>query len=313
MAIRGGEEIRIPIDGSELAAWLYRPAASGPTPGIVLMHGLTAPRDAQLDRYCERFAAAGIAALAFDFRHLGSSDGEPRQLVNIARQYEDYDAALEWIRSQDDVEPDRIAIWGTSFAGGYAVDAAVRHPWLAAAVAQTPLVDGRRVQSQGPRMRTLAWGLTAALRDRARARRGASPHYVPVLGPPGSRAVITTPDLWESYTERWGLFERRDAIEGTLWRNEVAARLLLETPKHRPIQRAERVRCPLLVQIVENEGVVSNGSAIAAADRAPRGTLKRYDGLRHFDIYAGDGFERIVGDQVEFLREALAVTEGQAA
>jgi dienelactone hydrolase len=300
------EEVEIPSGGERLAAWLYRPeAGGGRAPGLVLMHGLTAIRDAQLDRYCERFAAAGLASLAFDFRHLGSSGGQPRQLVDLKRQYEDRDAALAYMRNLEGVDPARVAIWGTSFAGGHALEAAADHPWLAAAIAQTPMVDGAAPPPGGVPLKRRIWALAAGVRDRLRARRGAAPHYVPVLGPPGSLAVLTTPDIWESYTERYGLFERREAFEGVLWRNQVAARLLLRLPTHRPARRAHLVRCPLLVQVVEREWVVSNGAAVRAAERAASGSLRSYPGLRHFDIYGGEGFERLVADQVDFLRTHL--------
>jgi hypothetical protein len=56
-------------------------------------------RRARIDAYAERFAAAGLGALVFDYRHFGSSQGEPRQLLDIKKQQQDYEAALavgEW-------------------------------------------------------------------------------------------------------------------------------------------------------------------------------------------------------------------------
>ena len=138
------DDVRIPSGDGELAAWVYRPeGAAGPVPVVVLMHGLTATREERLGAYGERFAEAGIASVIIDFRNFGESSGSPRQLLDLDRQYEDCDAALAYARSLPGIDPDRVAIWGTSFAGGYAFDAAARHPWLAAAVCQTPLLDGK--------------------------------------------------------------------------------------------------------------------------------------------------------------------------
>jgi dienelactone hydrolase len=140
--------VSIPCSGDELAAWLYRPNDTAETTGcVVLLHGFTATRDEELDRFCERFADAGIGALAFDFRHLGASGGEPRQLIDLKRQYEDCDAALAFARNLEGIDPARVVVWGTSFAGGHALDAAARHPWIAAAICLVPFVDGIRPPS----------------------------------------------------------------------------------------------------------------------------------------------------------------------
>jgi dienelactone hydrolase len=74
--------------GTRCAAWLYRPVESGggPAPCVVLAHGFSGVRDQRLDAYAERFAQAGLAALVFDYRYFGDSDGEPRQLLDIRRQ-----------------------------------------------------------------------------------------------------------------------------------------------------------------------------------------------------------------------------------
>ena len=83
----------------ELAAWLWHP--EGATGCVVLGHGLSAVRDQRLPAYAERFADAGLAALLFDYRHFGASGGEPRQLLDIQRQLEDWRTALAYARGLD--------------------------------------------------------------------------------------------------------------------------------------------------------------------------------------------------------------------
>ena len=60
------------------------PEGAGPHPCVVMAHGFSAVREQRLDAYAERFAAAGLAVLVFDYRHFGASQGEPRQLLSIA-------------------------------------------------------------------------------------------------------------------------------------------------------------------------------------------------------------------------------------
>jgi len=287
------EDLRIPCGGDDLAAWLYRAEGAGETPCIVLMHGFTATRDEQLDRFCERFAAAGCAALAFDFRHFGASGGSPRQLLDLRRQYEDCDAALAHARGLDGIDGSRVAVWGTSFAGGHALDAAARNPWVAAAICLVPLMDGA-VPPPGMTARKAIWSVVAGLRDSVRAARGRDPYLVPAVGPSSGRAVIANANAWEAIPK---------VVPGhSLWRNEVAARIMLRMGRHRPVKHAPGVRCPLLVQIVEGETVVRNSSAEKAARAAPRGELRHYPSLDHFDVYTPPGFDVVIEDQIAFLR-----------
>src|SRR2546423_7564002 len=118
--------------GTRCAAWLYRPAENGgsPTPCVILAHGFSGVRDQRLDAYAERFAQAGLTALVFDYRYFGDSDGEPRQLLDIRRQLEDWRAAITHARALEGVDPARIAIWGTSFSGGHVMNPTPHHPTL---------------------------------------------------------------------------------------------------------------------------------------------------------------------------------------
>jgi uncharacterized protein len=87
----------------------------GLRPCVVLAHGFGGTVDSGLMPYTQRFAAAGLDALAFDYRHFGASDGEPRQLISIREQLEDYAAAIAFARSLPGVDPERIAVWGSSY------------------------------------------------------------------------------------------------------------------------------------------------------------------------------------------------------
>src|SRR5207245_1873116 len=95
--------------GTDCAAWLYRPEGEGRLPLVVMAHGFSATRELRLDAYADRFTEAGLGVLLFDYRHFGASGGEPRQLLNIRAQHEDYHAAIAYARRLDWVDTDRIA------------------------------------------------------------------------------------------------------------------------------------------------------------------------------------------------------------
>jgi len=282
--------------GSErCAAWLYRPDGSGPHACVVLAHGFGGVRYARLDAFAERFSRAGFAALVFDYRHFGDSEGEPRQVIDIGRQLDDWRAAIAYARSLEDVDADRIAIWGTSFGGGHVATIAAEDDRLAAAISQAPFMDGRwALRAAGLRNTVrMTW---AGLRDELRRYVGAEPYMVPLVGPPGSLAAMNQPDAEPGYR---ALF-----APGQDFRNETAARVLLRVGMYRPLRHAHRIRCPWLVAACLPDTVTPARPALVAAHRAPMGETLRYD-VGHFDVYVGTMFELTVADQLDFLRRHL--------
>lgn len=292
----GGERVvavHLAGAGDELAA------PGGGRPCVVLAHGFAGTVDSGLVPYAERFAAAGLDALAFDYRHFGESGGEPRQLVSVRRQLEDYAAAIAFARTLPGVDPDRIAVWGTSFSGGHALAAAVADGRVAAVVAQSPAMDGRATVLAALRhagVGTLLRWTLAGLRDQLGALRGRDPVLLPVVGPPGSLAAMSTPDAEPGYR----------AIAGPSWRNEFAARFALTAALYRPGTRAARLPCPMLVQVADRDAVAPPSAALYAAWLATgRGQVRTYP-VGHFDVYRGEPFERCVADQLHFLLRHLS-------
>jgi uncharacterized protein len=270
---------------------------------VVLAGGLGGTVDSGPLLFAERFAAAGIDALAFDYRHFGESDGEPRQLVSIPRQLEDYSAAIAFARSLDGVDPDRIVAWGTSYAGGHVVAVAVADGRVAGVVSQVPAMDGLAALANLARYAGaghLARLVFAGMRDLAASARGRPPVLVPLVGPPGSLAAMTSPDAEPGYR----------AIAGPTWRNELAARLFLRAGTYRPGLEAGRLPCPILIQIADRDAVAPPVAAQEAAWRATgRAEVRTYP-IGHFEIYSGQPFERAIADQLHFLRRHVGVTSG---
>src|SRR5438045_5084000 len=185
-------EVAFRSAGDECRAWLFMPDAERP-PLVILGHGLGATREFGLEPYAERFADAGIAALVFTYRHFGDSGGQPRQLLDIERQLGDWAAALAYARNLDGIDHDRIALWGTSFAGGHVLEAAARDGAVAAVVSQCPFTDGLAA-TRAASPRSLARAVVPALRDELARVRRKPPVLVPPAGPPGSRALMASPD-----------------------------------------------------------------------------------------------------------------------
>lgn len=290
-------DISFESSGQLCRGWLYLPAAAGPHPVIVMAHGFGAVKEMGLDAYAKCFAAAGYACLVFDYRHFGASDGEPRQLLDIESQLQDWAAAIAFARAHDDLDPERVALWGTSFAGGHALVAGARDGRVAAVISQCPFTDGRasvRVMEFRVLLR-VSW---LALRDAVGSLFGRAPVLVPSAGEPGSIAMMTAPDVVPGYL---GLVP-----EGFAFRNEVAARIALHVLFYRPGRSAAKLQCPVLFCVCDTDSVAPAGSTLRHAAKAPRSEIKRYP-EGHFDIYLGEPFERVTADQLEFLRRRLPI------
>jgi dienelactone hydrolase len=269
------------------AAWLYRPTGQrGSAPVAVMAHGLSGTRRDRLGAFAERFAEAGIAALAFDHRGFGDSGGEP-DLFEPERQLEDWRAAISFARSLSGIDPERVATFGSSLGGGNALAAAAGDRRVAAAVSQVPFLDIRSQSHRAARQVQARMMLAATLG-----------RHLPAVGQPGQAAFINAPGSEAGWRHVVAIGE------DSHWRNRVSARWLLGPP-YRPIRHADTLHCPWLVCVGEADRVARPGPAIAAARRAPLGELRTYPGVDHFDIYDGPEHEAVVADEIAFLRRHL--------
>ncbi len=288
-------DVTFKSDGIDCAAWLYAPAGDGPHPVVVMAHGFSATRDQRLDAYAERFCAAGLGVLLFDYRFFGASGGEPRQLLDIRFQHADYRAAIAYARSLSWVDDSRVALFGSSFSGGHVIALAAADPSIAAVVSQCPFTDSfASLPKLGPANATRA--TVAALRDEVRARTARPPLYIPPIGPPGTFAVMSTPDAEVGF--------RAMTAPDSPWENRVAARIALQVVGYRPGRAASRLRCPALFCICDRDSVAPAARTDRLVSAAPRGEIKHYP-VGHFDVYIGDAFEQAVADQTEFLVRQL--------
>lgn len=134
------------VSGSDLCAgWLYRPSisrGSAKLPVVVLGHGLGAVKEMALEKYAEAFSTAGYICLCFDYRYFGESGGKPRQLLDINSQLQDWTSALDYVSSLDNVDQQRIGIFGSSFGGGHVITTAAKDPRVSAAISQCPFTMG---------------------------------------------------------------------------------------------------------------------------------------------------------------------------
>jgi pimeloyl-ACP methyl ester carboxylesterase len=298
------------VDGTRLDGWLFLPQGRRPAPIAILAPGLGGAKDGFLEPFAWSFVERGVAALVFDYRCFGGSDGEPRHWVDPSRHREDYEAALAFVRgplaAAGDVDPRRIGLWGSSFSGGTAIVTAARHPdTVRALVVQCPfLKTPPEIQPRGLRLlRLIFWATLDLLRV-------FPPIYVPIFGRPGewvfapSRENPSVSDFDGPLGAPFWRALPRPGLGG--WENRMLARMLAAIDSFVPMDAVPELRCPVLFVAAARDDMVPLAYVEEAHARAssPAKQLGVFD-CGHFDLYVGEPHAANAARQAEFLARHL--------
>ena len=277
-------------DESTVVGQLYLPDGAGPFPGIVLCHGFAGVKELLLPAYAERFAAAGFAALAFDYRGFGESEGARGRIIP-EQQIQDILSAITYLRGCPEVIADRIALWGTSLGGAHAVVAASREPRIKCVAVQLAFADGERVvtgaMSDEEKERLLS--TLKRLQDR-RARTGRE--TMVALGD-----VLTDPQSAAFY-ERFADHPALDI--------EVPLLTVAETLNYKPEQALPHLKAPLLVVGAGKDSVNPPQESVLLFQAAnePK-SLMMLDEATHYELYEGNYLDIVSSRQIDWFTNYL--------
>jgi uncharacterized protein len=339
-------EIEFQSHGETCRGLFVRPRDGGPAPLIVLGHGLGGVYEMRLDAYARRFAEAGYAALTFDYRRFGRSDGHPRHWLVREHQQQDFEAALDYGKTLEGVDPQRVVLWGTSLAGGHVIDIAARRTDLTASIIQGPFTDGLASTSAISIPSMLGLGLFIAADAFARLLR-LPPVLAPLAGTYGTPALMTKEDVVQTVLKLLPEGSRMSGRLSDLYRGFAQKKFTLpanlttsDEPEAHPISRLtgsvrlpsgtvlitgvsaifglkigfwrpgrnlHKLRAPMLVCVCEQDTVAPPKPTIKYASAAPMCELKRYP-YGHFDIYTDAPYEHVVNDQLAFLQRVVPIT-----
>jgi pimeloyl-ACP methyl ester carboxylesterase len=141
------EEVNFPSDGLALSGVVHVPdglAAGARRPAIIMMHGFGANKNGGPEWVCDRFESWGYVALRFDYRGCGDSEGERGRVIAM-EEVADARNAITYMAGRADVDPDRIALCGSSLGAGVAVCAAAVDERARAVILENGLGNGERV------------------------------------------------------------------------------------------------------------------------------------------------------------------------
>ena len=135
--------------GITLAADLYKPKnGREPLAAVAVSGPYGAVKEQVSGRYAQTLAEQGFLTIAFDPSYYGESGGTPRYLTSPEISTEDFSAAVDYLSTREDVDPERIGILGICGWGGFALNAAANDPRVKATVTST-MYDMSRVTANG--------------------------------------------------------------------------------------------------------------------------------------------------------------------
>jgi pimeloyl-ACP methyl ester carboxylesterase len=137
------ETVEFNSEGLKLVGHFYKPEqVEPPYPCVVMGGGWCYVKELIQPEYAKFFADAGFAALTFDYRNLGDSEGEPRQHIDPWEQVDDIINAITYTSLRDDVDETRIGVWGISYAGGHVFPVGAMDRRVRILISVVPMLDG---------------------------------------------------------------------------------------------------------------------------------------------------------------------------
>ena len=291
------QDVEFTVEGDvTLRGWLFVPAGPGPHPGITMAHGFAGVKEHGLERFARLFANAGFVVLVHDHRGFGASDGSPRFDVDPWVQIADWRRAISFLETHPAVDPNRIGLWGTSYAGGHAIVLGATDRRLRAVVAQVPTISGYQ-QS----LRRVAPDQVRALEARF-----ADDDRRQFLGePPALQAIVSSdPAVPAAYRSDDAVaFYNQPADD---WHNNMTIRSTRAARMYEPGVWIDRVSpTPLLMIVSLHDTITVTDLALAAYERAlePKKLVTVSGG--HFEPYL-DRFAEAGGAARDWFTEHLA-------
>jgi hypothetical protein len=295
--------------GIELAADLYKPkGAEGPFAGVAVSGPFGAVKEQSSGLYAQSLAERGFLAIAFDPSFTGESGGEPRCVASPDINTEDFQAAVDYLVSRPDVDPDKVGILGICGWGGLAINAAAIDTRVKATVAST-MYDMTRVIANGYDDAEDNPAARRAKREALNAQRTEDfRRGTYVRGPANLKPeelTAETPQFIRDYTMYYetprGYHPR--SINSELGWNATSALSFLNA---KLLAYAGEIESAVMVLHGEKAHSLYFGKTAYSLLRGSNKELVVVPGASHCDLYDGGGKDAIPFDRIaDFYREHL--------
>jgi uncharacterized protein len=283
-------------EGVRLAGDLFLPDGLGrgeKRAGIVLCHGYTGVRNLYLPDIARILTGAGYVVLTFDYKGWGDSDGPPARLAPYSR-VADVQAALSFLAAQDEADPDRLGIYGTSYGGATVVFVAAVDPRVKCVVSVVGVANGARWMRSVRRPDEYFDLLERGARDRTNRALTGQSEFV-------GRSEILLPDRQSAELATAARREVSGAID------QIPLEFVDDTLGFNPEWIVDRIAPrPVLFITSDNDRLVPPEESAALYARA--GEPKRLvvlNGFGHYEVYAGEALRQVMEATLAWYRQHL--------
>ncbi|MFF8288991.1 alpha/beta hydrolase [Streptomyces sp. NPDC016309] len=265
-----------------------REPGAGPLPGIVVAGTWTSVKELMADRYAERLASRGFAALSFDFSGFGESGGEPRDVEDPARKVRDIHHALTFLAAHEAVDGDRLGALGICAAAMYMSGNAADDPRVRSLALVAPwLHDADVCEAAYGGAEAVARRIKTGREARGRYDTTGEVEYVPVVSATDERAAMP-------YAIDFYLNPDRGGIPA--WPNRFALMSWADWLTYDAIALAPRIDRPTLL-VHSEDAAIPEGARRFHAGLAGPGDLLWTRGTQ-FDFYDSEPQVTIAVDTV---------------
>ncbi|MEV0663136.1 alpha/beta hydrolase [Actinomadura luteofluorescens] len=272
------QKVTFPSGDATLTGNLFLPDSETPAPGVVVAGTWTSVKELMADRYAERLADRGYAALSFDFTGFGESGGEPRDVEDPARKVRDIHHAVTFLAAHPSIGTGRLGALGICAAAMYMAGNAVHDPRVGSLALVAPwLHDAAICEAAYGGADAVAQKIKMAREARARFAETGEIDYVPVVSTTDARAAMP-------YDIDFYLDPARGGIPA--WPNRFAVMAWEDWLTYDSIALAPRITRPTLLVHSEDAAVPEGARRFHAGLAGPKDILWT-EGVQ-FDFYDQD-------------------------
>ncbi len=283
-------------EGIKLAGDLFVPEDLRPgerRAGIVLCHGYTGVRNLYLPDIARILNGAGYVVLSFDYKGWGDSEGPPSRLAPYSR-VADVQAALSFLAAQGEVDPGRLAIYGTSYGGATVVFVAAIDPRVKCVVSVVGIGHGARWMRSVRRPDEYCDLLERSAADRTRRALSGASEFV-------ERSEILLPDRQSAELAA----AARRLVPGAV--NKIPLEYVDDTLGFNPEWVVDKIAPrPVLFVTSDNDRLVPPDESRSLYARAgePKKLLV-LKGFGHYEVYEGEALRQVMAATLAWYGEHL--------
>lgn len=297
--------VEFPSGTETLVGRLFRPdEATGPLPTVVAAGGWCYTKEIVMPHVARLVNDAGVQVLTFDYAGFGESSGSRRQHVDPWQQISDYRNALTYVESRDDVDTDRLGLFGISYSGGHVLILAAIEPRITSIVSVVPVVDGYTTAKRNHGELRFVDLNQKILEARRLAGKGIDDHIAMATLTPGEELSV-----WP-FPYNYEVFMNIKETEAPLhehWCTTESAELLLNYDVSPFLDRILDKK--ILMIVAQGDNITSWDLEIEAFNRIPS-PFKRLDilsGMTHLSLYADRGDTNVAAALIrDWYRTTLA-------